>query len=142
MPVSVTIARPATSRSRAGFVSDAVAGVGHFLGSEAAQVGEAPVLVGRRRQGQLVVPLRGVLAGERRHQVARGVAAVQHDRVPVGVREERHVAHGRVDRVAAEDDALGLELLARLRDVRARGARSTRYAAPVNDDPTFSMFSR
>ena len=47
----------------------------------------------------------------------RGVAVVEHQRVAVGVAEERHVAHARVERVAGEGHALRLERRARRFDV-------------------------
>src|SRR5205823_9353544 len=46
------------------------------------------------------------------------VPPVQHQRVAVGVVEERHVADAGVQDLAPELDALGLELPSRLRDVR------------------------
>ena len=114
IPLSVTCARAATSRS-------SMRGLGQAPGLcldsrsrvEAAQVGEAPVLVLRGRQRQLCEPLRGLLACQRRHD-GRRVAAVQHQRVPVGIAEERHVADRRVEGLAVEGDALRLELAARV----------------------------
>src|SRR3954449_3115507 len=50
--------------------------------------------------------------------ITRRVPPMQHDLVPVGIREEGHVADARVENVAVEDDALLLELSPRVRDVR------------------------
>jgi hypothetical protein len=47
---------------------------------------------------------------------------VEHQRIAVGIAEERHVADARVEDVAVELDPLGLELLARLGDVGTRSA--------------------
>ena len=97
---------------------------------EAAQIGEPPRLHGRVRQGQRAVELERVGAI---HDVPRRVSAVQQQRVPVRVLEERHVADAGVDDLAVELDALGLELGARGRDVgdaqrQAGGARRERLA--------------
>src|SRR4051812_14702632 len=48
---------------------------------------------------------------------ARRIPAVEHQRVAVGVGEERHVADARVERLAHELHAAGGELLACDRDV-------------------------
>src|SRR4051794_26305134 len=45
------------------------------------------------------------------------IPAVQHQRVPVGIAEERHMANARVERVALERAPARLEVGARLRDV-------------------------
>src|SRR5580765_7014955 len=42
---------------------------------------------------------------------------MEHQRVPVGILEQRHVAHARVDDLAVERDALALQLRARRGDV-------------------------
>src|SRR3954469_11202411 len=49
--------------------------------------------------------------------LGRRVAVMQHERVALGVFEERHVAHAGVHRVGAELDAARLELAARRLDV-------------------------
>src|SRR3954451_9347633 len=45
--------------------------------------------------------------------ITRRVPPVQHERVPVGILEEGHVADARVERLAGELDAARLELVAR-----------------------------
>ena len=54
----------------------------------------------------------------------RRVAMVEHQRVAVGVGEERHVAHARVERVAGEADAAASSVGARRVRRRRRAARS------------------
>jgi len=44
---------------------------------------------------------------------------VEHERIPVGIAEERHVADAGVEDLALERDPAALELLPRLGDVGA-----------------------
>ncbi len=60
---------------------------------------------------------RGAQRARRVSSSTRHVAPVQHQRVALGVGEDRHVADAGVDRLAEEDDALRLQLRAVARDV-------------------------
>src|SRR4051794_2932112 len=69
-----------------------------------------PVTIARRPFSSRFMPAPGCRSALGH---ARRVAAVQHQRVAVGIVEERHVAHAGVEDVAVELDAAALELRAR-----------------------------
>ena len=71
----------------------------------------------------------------------RRVPPVEHEHVPVRVLEDPHVADAGVERLAAELDALRLELLLRRRDVGTRSAIEA-VCGPVNELPMFSICRR